>query len=230
MSAIGSPGTSDGGTRTKKATSDGNKRRDEMIAMLDTSEDLAVCQEEIGCIVEQLLTPLTKFKLRSEFFGIDNGAFSGLDVPGFLSLLDREFANRHRCRFVACPDIVGSARRTLEVFDHWARKLSGWPVALVAQDGLEDMTIPWREVSGIFVGGTTGWKLGPHAANVIKAAKAMDKWVHVGRVNTPARFEYFESIGADSIDGSGLARFSWMREAIHQKAIKPKLFDHLEVA
>ena len=32
-----------------------------MIALLDTSEDLSVCESEIGCPVEQLLTPLTCF-------------------------------------------------------------------------------------------------------------------------------------------------------------------------
>lgn len=31
-----------------------------MIAMLDTPQDLAVCESEIGCPVEQLLTPLTR--------------------------------------------------------------------------------------------------------------------------------------------------------------------------
>lgn len=196
-----------------------------MVAMLDTSEDLAICQEEIGCVVEQLLSPLTRFKLRSEFFGMDNGAFAGLDIPAFVALLAREWDNRHRCRFVAVPDVVGSARRTLETFEHWRYKLNGWPLALVAQDGLEDMTIPWSGIEAVFIGGSTQWKLGNHAVAVIKAAQAMGKWVHVGRVNTPARFEYFEALGADSIDGSGLARFSWMRERIYEKAVKPGLFE-----
>lgn len=35
-----------------------------MKAMLDTSEDLDVCEREIGCECEQLLTPLTRFKKR----------------------------------------------------------------------------------------------------------------------------------------------------------------------
>lgn len=32
-----------------------------MIAMLDTSESLEICEAEIGCTVEQLFTPLTRF-------------------------------------------------------------------------------------------------------------------------------------------------------------------------
>lgn len=198
--------------------------------MLDTSEDLDQCQLEIGCEVEQLLTPLTGFNRQQPeaMFAIDNGAYSGLDIKRFLALLAREMPNRKLCRWVAVPDVVGSARRTLEVFDHWAPRMAGWRLALVMQDGQEDMTIPWNCIDAIFIGGSTGWKLGPHAAAAIKAAKAMDKWVHVGRVNTPARFEYFEELGADSIDGSGLARFSWMRERIHAQAIKPNLFGGIQ--
>ena len=89
-----------------------------MIAMLDTSEDLDVCEAEIGCNVEQLLTPLTRFvrqKLDGHF-GIDNGCFKRFDEYAFRKLLEREQHARHRCRFVCCPDVVGSAIRTLEIF------------------------------------------------------------------------------------------------------------------
>ena len=37
--------------------------------------------------------------------------------------------------------------------------------------------------------------------------------------------EYFERLGADSIDGTGLARYSWMREAIYEAVRRPGLFD-----
>jgi hypothetical protein len=205
----------------------------DMIAMLDTSEDLGVCQEEIGCAVEQLFTPLTRFSQQNEaaHYAVDNGAYSKFDAEAFLSLLQRQRHVRHLCRFVAVPDVVASARRTMEVFEHWAPKLQGWPLALVAQDGLEDLDIPWERIQAIFIGGSTSWKMSSESAAVIKAALALGKWVHVGRVNTPGRFEYFESLGAHSIDGSGLARFSWMRERIHEKAVNPKLFaEVLEVA
>lgn len=196
-----------------------------MIAALDTSEDLAVCEEEIGCPVEQLLTPLTGFSYRGGWYAIDNGAYSGLDIPRFLALLARQHEHRKMCRFVAVPDVVASARRTLELFEHWQNRMIGWPLALVAQNGQEDMSIPWSGIEAIFIGGDTSWKMGPYAAAIIKTAKAMDKWVHVGRVNTPDRFEYFKRLGADSIDGSGIARYSWMRIAIRDRALPdPKLF------
>lgn len=201
-----------------------------MVALLDTSEDLAVAQTELGCPVEQLLTPLTRFTRQhpEAFFAVDNGAFAKFDADAFLALLEREKEAKHLCRFVSVPDVVGSARRTLEVFEHWRFRMNGWPLALVAQDGQEDLPIPWKGIEAVFIGGTTAWKLSEHAAAICKAGKALGKWVHAGRVNTPARFEYFEKLGADSIDGTGLSRYSWMRERIHREAIQPCLISREE--
>lgn len=205
-----------------------------MLALLDTSHDLTEAAAELGCAVEQLLTPLTRFKAQDPAarFAIDNGAFARFDSAAFLALLKREGARKDLCRFVAVPDVVGSARRTLELFDRWAFRpeLSGWPLALVAQDGQEDLPLPWDDIAAVFIGGTTEWKLGRHAAAVIKAAKALGAFVHVGRVNTPGRFEYFEDLGADSIDGTGLSRYSWMRKRIHEAQTRPGLFPKEEAA
>jgi hypothetical protein len=197
-----------------------------MIAMLDTSEDLAVCASEIGCTVEQLLTPLTQFsrQVSDAHFGIDNGCFKRFNEGAFLALLAREKHARNLCRFVCVPDIVGSAIRTLEIFELYRPKLAGWPIALVAQDGLESLSIPWNALDAIFIGGSTQWKDGPHAAAIVRTAKILGKWVHIGRINTPGRFEKFEALGADSMDGSGLARFSWMRERIYNAQHAPRLF------
>lgn len=204
-----------------------------MIVLLDTSEDLDVCQAEIGVEVEQLLTPLTRFTPQrpQQRFAIDNGAFAGFDRLRFEGLLAREFERRKLCRFVALPDIVGNARRTLEAFEYWEPRLKpqGWPVALVAQDGLELLPIPWDRMEAVFVGGSTDWKMSKHAADVIRTAKCLGKWVHVGRVNTPGRFEYFDELGADSIDGTGLSRYSWMRERIYKAVHNPTLFSEEEV-
>ncbi len=197
-----------------------------MIVLLDTPEDLDVCEAELGVRVEQLLTPLTRRRRqRSEQqYAIDNGAFGGFDRGQFERLLARFENHREACRFVALPDVVASARRTLEAFEHWYPKLAGWNRALVAQDGQEDYPIPWERIEAIFIGGSTSWKLGKHAADVIRTAKIFGKWIHVGRVNTPGRFEYFEGLGADSIDGTGLARYTWMRERIYRAHHEPGLF------
>lgn len=196
-----------------------------MIVLLDTSEELDVCAVELGCEVHQLITPLTGFVRQKEhdWFAIDNGAFAGFKRDKFLRLLEREQAARHLCKFVAVPDIVADARRTEEAFEHWKYRLTGWPLALVAQDGLESRTVPWRCIEAVFIGGTTEWKVGPHAKAVIRCAQAIGKYVHVGRVNTPARFEYFESLGVDSIDGTGLSRYTHMREKIWQSHNQPSL-------
>lgn len=198
-----------------------------MIVLLDTSHNLKVCEAELGAPVEQLLTPLTRYLPQNpdQEFAIDNGAFSGFDRAAFERLLAKHRDRQNLCRFVALPDVVASARRTLEAFDWWCPRLDGWKKALVAQDGQENLPIPWDRIDAVFIGGSTEWKLGKHAADVIRTAKICDKWVHVGRVNTPGRFEYFEDLGADSLDGTGLSRYSWMRERIYRAHHEPTLFD-----
>lgn len=192
--------------------------------MLDTNDPLERCAAEIGYPVEQLLTPLTRYKNRHplQHFAIDNGAFSKFNRKAFEALLAREEERGDYCRFVAVPDVVGSARRTLELFDYWYPLICRWRLALVAQDGQEDLPIPWEHIKAIFIGGSTKWKESDAAKQIIKAAKAMDIWVHVGRVNDPSRFEGFRQLGADSVDGSGIARYTWMRERLGSS---PALFN-----
>lgn len=199
-----------------------------MIALLDTSEDLAICAAELGCAVEQLLTPLTRFAAQdpTAHFAIENGCYKRFDAPAYLALLKREHARQALCRYVSVPDVVGSARRTLEVFEHWyvRQDLQGWPLAYVAQDGQEEIAVPWYPIAAVFIGGSVEWKMSRHAVAVIKAAQALGKWTHVGRVNDPGRFEYFEALGVDSIDGTGLARYTHMRERIARASREPALF------
>lgn len=197
-----------------------------MIALLDNGQDLEQCAAEIGCEVGQLLTPLTRYRLRdpAKPWAIDNGGFKEVDVEGLLALLQREDHHKEHCRFVAVPDIVGSARRTLEVFERWKPKLAGWKLALVCQDGQEDLPLPWDDIDAVFIGGSTKWKLSHHVGHIIRAAKVLGKWAHVGRVNDPARWQHFEDLGADSCDGTGLARYTHMREAVAQRKIHPDMF------
>lgn len=200
-----------------------------MIVLFDTSHDLSVCEQEIGYPAEQLFTPLTRYTNRhpDRSFAIDNGAFSRFDRQAFEALLKREKDRRDQCHFVAVPDVVGSAKRTLEVFDHWFPRLGGWPLALVCQDGQENESIPWDVINAVFIGGSTKWKTSLHAIACIKAAQALGKWVHVGRVNTPRRFEWCLNLGVNSIDGSGISRYSKMRLKIRDRNIsgQTSLFD-----
>jgi len=187
-----------------------------LIALLDNGQDLATCESELGEPVGQLLTPLTRYKLRDPLrpWAIDNGGYSNFDSRAFLALLDREKHHKENCLFVAMPDVVGSARRTLEIFDYWHKQFDGWKLALVCQDGQEHLPIPWDVIAAVFIGGSTKFKCGEHAVHIIKAALAMNKWVHIGRVNHSERFEHFEKLGGHSFDGTGIARYTHMRKEI----------------
>jgi hypothetical protein len=194
-----------------------------MIALLDTSEDLATAEAELGLPVGQLITPLTRFTNRGRRFAIDNGAYSASDVEGFISLLERERPNRAKCIFAALPDVVGDARRTGELFYYWYKRVAGYPIAFVAQDGQESLPLPWHLIDAVFIGGSTNWKLSRYAEAVIRCAKWQSKWVHIGRVNSAERFKRFEELGVDSIDGSGLSQYSHMRQAVRCRHISPQL-------
>ena len=142
-----------------------------MIALLDNGQDLDTCATEIGGEVGQLLTPLTRYRLRADKFAIDNGAYAKFDADAFMSLLKRESDNRDRCLFVTVPDVVGSARRTLEVFEVWRPKLDGWKIALACQDGQESLPLPWNEIDAVFIGGSTNWKCSQHALQIISLSR-----------------------------------------------------------
>jgi hypothetical protein len=133
----------------------------------------------------------------------DNDCFNGFDPDRYLDLL-QAISYRAGCLFVTAPDVVADARATVALFEHWQPVLAGvWatvnetdvepevavhqPIALVAQDGLERLPVPWEHLQALFVGGSSQWKLGPHAAARVREAKQRGKWVHVGRVNTLQR-------------------------------------------
>lgn len=83
----------------------------------------------------------------------------------------------------------------------------GFKAALVAQDGLEELEVPWDEFDVLFVGGTTDWKLGAGATGLAAEAKRRGKHAHLGRVNSRKRLMHAKlSIpgGYDSVDGTYL--------------------------
>ena len=142
----------------------------------------------------------------------DNDCFQGLDAPKYRRMLERIVGLSPK--FVTVPDAVGDALATASMFEDWQPQLRelDLPVALVLQDGLEEipswLAMTWDRIDAVFVGGTTEWKLGPVAANIVAEAHARDKWVHVGRVNTLNRIDYCRDVlEADSIDGSKWARW-----------------------
>lgn len=157
-----------------------------------------------------LRTPGNRYALDGvSIWAMDNGAFTD-SYPGdeaYLALLERLSPHRDRCLFVAVPDVVADAAATLSMFPPMAAKIRnlGWPVALVGQDGMESLAVPWESVDWLFIGGSTGWKMGSGAALLISQARAAGKRVHVGRVNSGRRFRHFAQLGCDSADGTFIA-------------------------
>lgn len=159
--------------------------------------------------VGRLVSPRSGNKIRpGERWAADNDAFLAWDETRFRKMLDR-FRGVAGCLFVAAPDVVADASATMGRFGEWRAEIAakGYPVALVGQDGAERLDLPWSDLDALFVGGSTGWKLSSHAADLVAEAKARGKWVHVGRVNTRKRLRITFDLGADSCDGTGWSRF-----------------------
>ncbi len=171
-----------------------------------------------GCSIDQL--PRNKFLGRivsprhwnlvkpGERWAADNDAFLAWDEPRFLMMLERN-AGIPGCLFVAAPDVVGDAKATADRFWDWHLEITGrgYPIALVGQDGAEDLDLEWAAFDAFFIGGTTEWKLSAAAADLMAEAKLRGKWVHMGRVNTLMRIRQAWAVDVDSIDGSGWAKF-----------------------
>ncbi len=158
-----------------------------------------------------LLTPANRNGMASLlktglWWAVDNGAFRGFDPTRFRRLLQR-IGGHPRCLFVAAPDVVGDARRTLSLWTLWSVELAatGQPAAYVLQDGQEDLELP--DAEAYFVGGSTRWKLSAAAADLMAEAKDRGAWVHMGRVNSLRRMGHAQEMGCDSIDGSSASMF-----------------------
>lgn len=137
---------------------------------------------------------------------LDNGKF-GQGWPGYhrwARWLGRQ--PREGCAFAVAPDTPFDAAATLRQYGPAGRfiRRMGFPVAFAAQDGIERLTVPWADLDVVFLGGSTGWKLGPHAAELTRQAHARGVWVHMGRVNSLKRIRYADYIGCDSADGTYL--------------------------
>lgn len=135
----------------------------------------------------------------------DNGCFSDkFDEGQWWAWLVANAGDAGTCSFAVAPDVVGDAVATLERSRPWFAKIRelGYPVAFVAQDGIEGTEIPWGEFDALFVGGSTEFKLGEVAVEVIAEAKRQGKYVHVGRVNSRKRLFQFAELGVDSVDGT----------------------------
>lgn len=162
-----------------------------------------------------LLTPrrtMTKTGLFGLGYGVDNECYTLGDNfrPEIYKAALRRIKEIHGltgCHYATAPDVVYDPLATLRLFETWQPFISGlgFPVALVAQDGLENLDIPWPAFEALFIGGSTEWKLSQAAADLIIETRRQGKWSHVGRVNSVERAHRLR-IEPDSVDGTAWAR------------------------
>lgn len=138
----------------------------------------------------------------------DNSCF-GNNYPGdaaWLSWLAKLTPHADRCLWATAPDIVGDAAGTLDrSLPHLpVIRAIGYRAALVAQDGLERLPVPWDQFDVLFLGGSTSFKLGHAAVHLAQEALSRGKNVHMGRVNSARRWDYAQRLGCRSADGTFL--------------------------
>lgn len=152
---------------------------------------------------------LNASRLRASFsdaYALDNGAWTAhlrgrrLDIAALLGAVGAVGASAD---WVVLPDVVGDWSATLELSGRWVSAVSALtPRPLLAvQDGATPAQLPsWCR--GIFVGGSTPWKIA-----TIEQWCSLGLYCHVGRVNTFSRLRQCLNAGADSVDGSGPTMF-----------------------
>jgi hypothetical protein len=126
-----------------------------------------------------------------------------------MTLVERHGAS---CDFVVIPDIVAGGIKSLEFSLSWLPRLKHLKKLLLpVQDGMDVTTVGdvLRGVPnmGIFLGGSTEWKLATMYSWGVVAA-VMRRHYHVGRVNTMRRIRLAAEAGADSFDGTSATMFS----------------------
>ena len=153
---------------------------------------------------------------------MDNGAWSCFQKG--IPFQDQKFIDcvekyGHRADWIVVPDCVGDKDRTLEMIRSWAPKLAKYRQLIAVQDGMRALDIAryLEKGAGIFVGGTTDWKLAK-LSYWAEIARSYGALIHCGRVNTMKRINLCIDNGYTSFDGSGVSRF-----AIHARKISSYL-------
>ena len=160
----------------------------------------------------------------------DNGAFSGLNAEAFTLMLLRYWQAEVKLDWVAVPDVVGNASETFRFYGKWEPIVRGFkfPRSLVIQDGMgfDDWLAYRKSIDGVFIGGSTGFKLSRFVRTVVYDARSLGIPVHMGRVNSMRRIRYAIDIGCTSCDGSGFSKWPdtripkavrWIRKTLEER-------------
>ena len=178
-----------------------------------------------------LLTPSNPLPREGLKFGIDNGAWTAFqqqkpfDETAFSALMEHHGASAD---FVVIPDIVAGGMASLEFSLAWVPKMRCLKLILLpVQDGMDPLSV--RQVLGqyanigLFLGGTTEWKLKTmHYWGILAAA--MNRHYHIGRVNTRRRIRLAAEAGASSFDGTSATMFSCTLPLLESARQQPSLF------
>jgi len=141
-------------------------------------------------------------------WALDNDAYTAWDKghawneDTYFQFLEWAAAQEQQPLWAAVPDVVANRDKTHRNWEKYASKVKqyGWPLAFVAQDGMEPGDVP-EDASVVFIGGTYRWKW----RNVPEFSAKLSR-VHVGRVNTLFRLRRCEELGVESVDGTGWFR------------------------
>lgn len=148
------------------------------------------------------------------FFAVDNGCYSAYsrneewEPQRFIGILSRMRRESRMPDFVVIPDKVADPG-SMAFSDSWATALRasfpGFPYYLAVQDGMsEEDVVAFHEkhgISGLFVGGSTEWKL-ETMGKWSQLAHSLGLECHVGRIGPVNRMLLAEYSGADSIDST----------------------------
>jgi len=147
-------------------------------------------------------------------YALDNGAWSAycqggsFDEKAFLQAVEKL---GDRSDFIVIPDIVAAGLKSLEFSLEWIERLEGGAelLLLAVQDGMKPEHVePFiGKRTGIFVGGTTDFKLDTLPLWA-KLAHDNGTYIHVGRVNTMRRIRYCSGFGVHSFDGTSASMYS----------------------
>lgn len=161
--------------------------------------------------------------------GADNGQWSERDNPGpfkegrFLRFLDWL---GDRALWLVLPDIVCGGLASLALSLKWLDRLRGHPsILLIAvQDGMTpEMIRPFLGPRvGIFIGGSTEWKV-ESAPKWGELAAETGCYLHMGRVNSVKRVGICATIGAKSCDGTSVTRYACTLAPLDAAARQPDM-------
>lgn len=153
-------------------------------------------------------------------YALDNGMFGAWskdrpwDEDAFMDLLNWAATRRQQPLWVVAPDQPMDGDATLVRWSYWQPiiKERGFLVAMAVQQGIDPETIfamdEAEQPDVIFIGGDDEYKWG----SMPKWA-ACFPWVHVGRVNSPAKLWLCKHHRIASVDGTG-----WFRGDMEQLA------------